>query len=95
MAANILSLVKGKKATKEYKAASPMVLVTAGPDGGAGQLFGLYIGVSFGHPSFLRRVRAELTLRLAPSQAWFAKTMKSKGLMLPMWFKNYNVPVRA
>lgn len=50
VAANILTLVKNptkpSSALKEYKAAAPLALVTVGPDGGAGQLFGWVVGVS-------------------------------------------------
>lgn len=43
-AANLVSLVRGGKATKEYKKPRELIIVTVGKSGGAGWLFGMNIG---------------------------------------------------
>jgi len=47
-AANIVSLIQGKdkNSLKEYKSGAPMMVVSVGSKGGAGQLFGWVLGVS-------------------------------------------------
>lgn len=41
---NVVELLKGKPATKQHKPAAAISLVTVGPNGGAGQVFGFVVG---------------------------------------------------
>ena len=95
---NINSLIKGgpDATLKEHTPGKPMILITFGPDGGAGELFGWFVSVSsypYSTPPTIILSTAVTTgnnlLTSFSLQPWFASKMKSQSMFVSKFKANY------
>lgn len=90
VAANILALVSSPNPSsaslKTYKPGGNLIMVSVGPWGGAGQIFGWVPGVSRALPGSHRPSKADIH----SSKAWISALVKSRSLFVGDFEKLYN-----